>query len=221
MMFSSQPMNVKVVDMRNLFLLGIIVLLVGCGTHGPDRVDIRTGSPVVHIFPMGGEYQEGTALILPFQVPAEMEPEYGVRVGLLFHEIFLSKQTFLRVKNSYKYYGDLDEALEIGRKRGVDLVVAGRINYAMAGGQMGGNRVDVSLRVVNVHTGNTVWYISQVMDQMMDHPDVSFSTRLMSIFSVPTVKSSMGASSMANMLAHIGVDMSDVMAGQRRVERMQ
>ncbi len=205
--------------MRTLLLCCFLVFITGCGNRAPDHVDIRTGAPVVHIYPMGGEYQQGTALILPFQVPAEMNPEYGERVGLLFHEVFLSKQTFNTVKNSHKYYGNFDEAMAIGRKRGVDLLVAGRINYAMGGGQLGGSRVDVSLRVVNVHTGNTVWYMSQVMDQLMDHPDVSLPIRFMSIFSVPRIKSSSGAAAVPNMLAHIAVDMSDVMAGDRFVER--
>ena len=206
-------------EMRAFFLCCIVMLLAGCGTRSPDHVDIRTGAPVVHIYPMGGEYRQGTALVLPFQVPTEMDPEYGERVGLLFQEVFLSKQTFLTVKSSHKYYGTFDEAMEIGRQSGVDLLVAGRINYAMAGGQLGGNRVDVSLRVVNVHTGNTVWYMSQVMDQLMDHPDVSLPVRFMSIFSVPRIKTSAGAASMPNMLAHIAVDMSEVMAGQRMVDR--
>ncbi len=212
-------MNAKVVMMRIFYLLLLLSILVGCGTLAPYHVDIRTGSPVVHIYPMGGEYQQGTALVLPFLVPAEMDPEYGERVGLLFHEVFLSKQTFQTVKKSYSYYRDMDEALEIGRRHGVDLLVAGRINYAMGGGQMGGSRVDVSLRVVNVHTGNTVWYMSQVMDQLMDHPDVSLPVRFMSIFSVPRIKTSAGAAAVPNMLAHIAVDMSDVMAGQRMVQR--
>jgi hypothetical protein len=206
-------------EIRVFFLFCMMFLLAGCGGRSPDHVDIRTGAPVVHIYPMGGEYRDGSALVLPFQVPDDMNPEYGERVGMLFQEVFLSKQTFLTVKNSHKYYGTFEEAMEIGRKSGVDLLVAGRINYAMAGGQMGGNRVDVSLRVVNVHTGNTVWYMSQVMDQLMDHPDVSLPVRFMSVFSVPRIKTSAGPASMPNMLAHIAVDMSEVMAGRRMVER--
>ncbi len=202
-----------------ILLLSVSVLCVGCGTRRPDHVDVRTGAPVVHIYPMGGEYRQGSALVLPFQVPAEMDPAYGERVGLLFHEVFLSKQTFHTVKTSNKYYGDIEEALSIGRRLGADLVVAGRVNYGMGGGQLGGSRVDVSLRVVNVHTGNTVWYLSQVMDQLMDHPDVSLPMRFLSIFNVPRIKTSAGAASMPNMLAHIAVNMSDVMGGDRLVER--
>lgn len=205
--------------MRVLLLCCLALLMAGCGTRQADHVDIRTGAPVVHIYPMGGEYQEGSALVLPFLVPDKMDPQYGERVGMLFHEVFLSKRTFHTVKNSHKYYGNFEDALALGRKSGVDLLVLGTINYAMGGGQMGGSRVDVSLRVVNVHTGNTVWYMSQVMDQLMDHPDVSLPTRFMSIFSVPRIKTSAGAAAIPNMLAHIAVNMSDVMAGQRMVER--
>ncbi len=208
--------------MKNLItflLLAGSLVVSGCAIKEADHVAVRTGAPVVHIYPMGGQYEQAQALVLPFQVPAGTQPSYGQQVGALFHEVFLSKQTFATVRFSEQFYGNVEEALEMGRQAGVDLVVAGRINYVMSGGQLGGARVDVSLRVVNVKSGNTVWFISQVMDQLMDHPDVSLPNRLLSVFNVQKVRSSTGAATLPNMLAHIAVDMSEVMAGARLVSR--
>lgn len=202
-----------------LFLVAGALLSTGCAIKEADHVAVRTGAPVVHIYPVGGQYGQASALVLPFHVPVGTQPSYGQQVGALFHEVFLSKQTFATVRFDEKYYGNIDEALEMGRQAGVDLVVAGRINYVMSGGQLGGARVDLSLRVLNVESGNTVWFISQVMDQLMDHPDVSLPNRLLAVFNVQKVRSSAGAASLPNMLAHIAVDMSEVMAGARLVSR--
>lgn len=217
-------MNVKGGAMRNFISLLLVAGSLfgsGCAIRQADHVAVRTGSPVVHIYPVGGQYDQATALILPFQVPAGTQPSYGQQVGTLFHEIFLSKQVFAMVGFDEAFYGNIDEALEMGRQAGVDLVVAGRLNYVMSGGQLGGARADVSLRVLNVNSGNTVWFISQVMDQLMDHPDLSLPNRLLSVFNVPEVRSSTGAATLPNMLAHIAVDMSEVMAGARVVSRRQ
>jgi hypothetical protein len=207
--------------MNKLFFLVLLAgfLVGGCAIKEADHVAVRTGSPVVHIYPMGGQYGQASALVLPFQVPDGTNPSYGQQVGALFHEVFLSKQTFAEVRFQERFYGTIEEAMEMGRQAGVDLVVAGRLNYVMSGGQLGGARVDVSLRVLNVKSGNTVWFISQVMDQLLDHPDLSLPNRLLSIFNVPKVRSSTGAATLPNMLAHIAVDMSDVMAGARLVSR--
>lgn len=202
-----------------IFLMAGGLLISGCAIKEADHVAVRTGSPVVHIYPVGGQYDQAAALVLPFQVPAGIHPSYGQRVGVLFHEVFLSKQTFQAVRVTDRFYGNSDQALEMGRQAGVDLVVAGRINYAMSGGQLGGARVDVTLRVMNVKSGNTVWFISQVMDQLLDHPNVSLPNRLLSVFNVQNVRSSTGAATLPNMLAHIAVDMSDVMGGARMVSR--
>lgn len=201
-----------------LLLIGCL-FASGCAIKEADHVAVRTGAPVVHIYPMGAQYEQATALVLPFHVPAGTDPAYGQRVGALFHEVFLSKQVFQTVRFTENFYGNFDEALEMGQQAGVDLVVAGRINYAMSGGQLGGARVDVSLRVLNVKSGNTVWFISQVMDQLMDHPDISLPNRLLSVFSIQDVRSSSGAATLPNMLAHIAVDMSEVMGGARLVSR--
>ena len=132
----------------------------------------------------------------------------------------LGKQAFKTVKLGQRHYDSTGEAVELANELGTQLAMAGRINYLVSGAKLGGNRVDVSVRVIDVKSGNTVWYIQQAMDQKMNHPDVSFKHRLGSIFSIPPVRSSESAPVVPNMLVNIAVDMSEVMAGARSVEKM-
>ncbi len=202
---------------KKILIIMLCLLLPACASKQADQVVARTGAPVVHIHPQGGDYQQRSVLILPFRVPAEIEPVYGRRVAALYQEVFLGKETFRRVLVSDRVYGSYEEAMEQGRAAGVDLVVAGRINYLLSGTQLGGARADVSLRVVNVRSGNTVWYMSQMMDQQLDHPEWRLPGRLMSIFTVPKVRSSSGPSPLPNMLAHIAMSMGEVIDGQAQV----
>ncbi len=201
-------------------LLVLLLLLSACAGKQADQVVVSTGSPVVHIHPVGGEYRHSSVLILPFRVPSEVDPIYGRRLAAMYHEVLLGKQAFQRILVSDKFYGSYEEAMEMGQEAGVDLVLAGRVNYLLSGTQLGGARADVSLRVVSVKSGNTVWYMSQMMDQLVDHPEWRLPGRLMSIFTVPKIRSSSGPSPLPNMLAHIAVSMGDVMAGQSKVTAM-
>ncbi|HSR36748.1 MAG TPA: hypothetical protein VLL73_06160, partial [Desulfurivibrionaceae bacterium] len=82
-----------------------------------------------------------------------------------------------------------------------------------------GGRVSVSMRLLNVHSGNTVWYIEQAIDQPMDYPESGMLSRLVDSFGIPEVRPSTGAPPVPNMLAKIAVDMAEVMAGAQKVSR--
>ena len=206
---------------RNIVLLVVLVgILSACAGRQADQVATRTGSPLVHIHPLGGEYRHASILILPFQVPRGVAPYYGQQMAALYQEVLLGKEAFARILASDHAWGTRGEAVAQGQKAGVDLVLAGRINYLLSGTQLGGARADVSLRVVNVKSGNTIWYISQMMDQQVDHPEWRLPGRLMTIFTVPKVRSSSGPATLPNMLAHIAMNMGEVMAGQHIVTEM-
>jgi len=99
-------------------------------------------------------------------------------------------------------------------------VLAGNINYLLAGTQLGGARADVSIRIISTKTGNTIWYIEHTMDQLMDYPDVSLKKRLASIFSAQPVRPSEGAPMIPNMLMHIALDVAEITSGARTVKAM-
>ncbi len=202
------------------YLVIFFFLLGGCASHSAEHAEIKTGSPVVYIHPMTGDLSRTSVAVLPFQVPEGMSVTQGERVASLFRDVLLGKQAFQTVKLGKRHYRSMEEAAELASDLGAELALAGKVNYLVSGAKLGGNRVDVSVRVIDVKSGNTIWYIQQAMDQQMNHPDVSFKHRLASIFSVPPVRSSESAPVIPNMLVNIAVDMSEVMAGAQSVAKM-
>jgi len=196
-------------------------LLAGCApaqkNWASQPVEVRKNSPVVFIYPEVNTYQEATVGVLPFQVPGNMTREQGEGVAMLFKDVLLGKQAFPKVLFLEAPYRDIEEALAIGRKAKVDLVLAGKINYVLEGTQFGGGRVEVATRLLNVHTGNTVWYIEQSMDQPVAYPKSSTFSRFVAAFNPPEIKPSQGGSLVANMLAQVAFDLTEVMAGARSV----
>lgn len=208
--------------MRKNLLLLLLLVVTGCSLRDQRStmyVEPRTGSPVVYVHPLQDTYQEASVGVLPFQVPENVAPAHGVRVAALFKDVLLGKRAFPVVRQLGQGYGDLDDALARGREAKVDLVLAGRVNYALAATEMGGGRVSVSMRLLNVHSGNTVWYIEQAIDQPMDYPESGMLSRLVDSFGIPEVRPSTGAPVVPNMLAKIAVDMAEVMAGAQKVSR--
>jgi len=210
--------------MKNLILAVITGLFVlGCApaqkswTRQP--AEVRKNSPVVLIYPEVNTYQEASVAVLPFQVPANLSRSQAEGVAMLFKDIMVGKQSFPRVLALGTPYRDIEQAIAMGRKAKVDLVLAGRINHALEGSQFGGGRVEVATRLVNVHTGNTVWYIEQAMDQPMAYPQSSTISRFVAAFNPPEIKPSQGGPVLANMLAQVAYDMTEVMAGANSVSR--
>ncbi|MBU0729165.1 MAG: hypothetical protein KKE17_02520 [Proteobacteria bacterium] len=198
------------------------MILSGCASSNSTLSGIPTqkAAPIVYIHPMETDsYQRATVGVLPFKVPDNMSREQGLGVAALFKDILLSKQIFRTVKQVDASYSNMDMAIEAGRKAGVDLVMAGKINYAFEGVELGGARVDVSVRLINAGTGNTVWYVEQTMNQPVDYPDLGFVNRLLESFSRPTVRKAAEAPSVPNMLARIAFDMAEVFDGARTVSR--
>ncbi len=198
------------------------LLLTSCAAVTGEksaRVPQYKGAPVVYIYPLSQLPSQSSVGILPFQVPANMSHGQALAVASLFKDVFLGRRAFTTVRQLEQPYADLGEAAQHGKKAGVDMVLAGKIHYALEGSAFGGARLDVSVRLLNVESGTTLWYVEQTMDQPMDYPDHGLAARLAVIFSQPPVRQSEGAPVMANMLARIASDMTEVMAGARTVAR--
>lgn len=207
-----------------ILFLGLLFLVAGCGTLDGGRMSSRPpvtpGSPVVYIHPLTMDsYRESRLGVPLFLLPANIKEEQGRRIAGLFKDVFLGKELFKVVKLLPTAYGDYEEAVALGRKAGVELVLAGKLNYALEGSELGGARVEVELRLLDVASGNTLWYLTQTMDQEMDYPKSDFASRLATSFSPPLTRPSNGPPVLANMLVKIAVDMAEVMAGATYVRQ--
>ena len=203
------------ITMVMVLLLGLVV--GGCAKRVRPPVQSQKGAPVVYIHPMTNTYQHARIVVLPFHVPAGMGEAQALGVAELFKDVLLGERTFPIVEHVPTPYGDYKQAVEIGRANDCDLVLAGSLDYAISGGDLGGARVGVSVRLLSAKTGNTVWYVTQGMDQPMDYPDTGMVNRFVDALSMPAYRSSNGAPTVANMLARIAVDMADVFAGAKDV----
>jgi uncharacterized protein YceK len=207
-----------------LVYLSLIIALTGCATaterRSSSEVKVNKGVPVVYIHPLEAEtYAHATVGVLPFLLPESMDAKMGQRVAALYQDVLLGKAAFPTVKVLAQSYGDFEEALATGRLAGIDLVLAGKINYAVEGMELGGARLDVTVRLLNVSTGKTVWHLNQTMDQPYDYPKTDILHSLAAVMSPPPIKRPLGASVMTNMLTQVAVDMTDVMLGARYVRR--
>jgi hypothetical protein len=129
----------------------------------------------------------------------------------------LGKRTFPVVRQLTAEYGDLEEALELGREAGVDLVLAGSVGRLLAGTEAGGAQAKVAVRLLDTESGHTVWYVEQAMGQEMDLPDFGFAGRLRSSMSIQPIRPVAAAPAATNMLAQMAADLADVLQGARSV----
>lgn len=178
------------------------------------------GAPLVYLHPKDPErYRLATVGVLPFQVPPNHGPTQGAALAGLVRDVLLAKEVFPRVLQLSEVYGGFAEAIALGRRAGVDLVLAGRLHRALDATELGGARAEMSIRLINVETGNTVWHIAQAIDQPMDHHNVGAWRRIRESFSPPVIRPSRGAPPLPNMLATIVADMAIVMTGTKVVPR--
>lgn len=207
-----------------VLMCAVMQILTGCSTvsekQSSVQVQVNKGAPVVYIYPEdAAAYQQATVGVLPFLMPNGLSPEVGMGIGALYKDILLGKQIFPKVKLLRQGYGDYEEAAAVGREYGTDLVLAGKVNYLIEGAELGGSRMDISVRLINVTSGATVWHIGQTMDQPMDYPRTDIFNSLLSSTFIDPIKRPTGAPVMVNMLAQSAVDVADVITGARYVKR--
>ncbi|MBU0481887.1 MAG: hypothetical protein KKG47_12380 [Proteobacteria bacterium] len=195
-------------------VLLLILLLSGCSA-AMGRVSRDSGrqAPVVYVHPLQNVYGRASLAVLPFQVPEGREGAFSDQVAALFRDVLLGKRSFPLVKLVDQEYGDPVEAAAIGRKAGVDLVLAGRVNYVVSGTELGGAGVDVSIRLINTSTGNTVWYIRQSCKYPWEYPDNNFMKRVLAAMVMENPREPLPGQAVPELLARVAVDMADVVAG--------
>jgi len=201
-----------------------LLLLVGCSTvvekESSAQVEVNKGAPVVYIHPSDSDtYRHATVGVLPFLLPEGVDPAVGRGIGELYKDVLLGRQVFPRVQLIEDGYGSYEDAIAAGRGSGTDLVLAGRVNYFLEGTELGGTKLDVSIRLINVGSGATVWYIGQTMSQPMDYRRTDMFHFLISSTFIEPIKRPSGAPVLTNMFAQSAVDVADVLSGSAYVTR--
>lgn len=166
--------------MRRLACLLLALLVSGCATaHGIDEhvhfdpsgknVIYRDqwvvrDPPEVHVQPISHEGASLKVLFLPFRVTQPMDNPniLGYSVARVVWQTWLTMQLF----PAMEFSGDdtpyrRDRAVQLGRMRGVDMVVGGFVTYLYAGGTAGDSQVAVQIEAHDTRSGQLVWSLAQ------------------------------------------------------------
>ncbi len=201
--------------------LGFLFLsiLTGCSRpsleNSRELPPIASNKPRVYIHPTSTDLSRATIVVPPFQIPAAITSIRGEEVAALFQQTLLRQQVFHKVKLVPNRYGTVQEAIEFGHEKDADLILTGTINHILAGSNAGGGRLSVSLRVIDLASSNTVWYMEQTVSQAINYPDNSLLGRLSRIFSPQPIPRDTPAPSIPAMLSIVSMDMSRIIKSGR------
>ncbi len=117
---------------------------------GPQEVFLKTENPSLRGLRLA---------LLPFRVPAQVT-DVSYSITEVFHRQLLEKRPFLGVVRIHQYYNSIAEAQKLAKEQGAQLMVLGEVPYFIDSGTAGKSGIQVDLRVVDVSTGQTVWYLS-------------------------------------------------------------
>jgi hypothetical protein len=100
--------------------------------------------------------------LLPVRTPPPL-PEVSQALTQIFYRALLEQRPFLEVVLIPEPYGSLAEAVHVGRRNKVDVVVLGEAPYFLDGGGMGKSGLQVDLQVVEVKTGRLLWALTDAV----------------------------------------------------------
>ena len=165
--------------MKKLCMLLACLGLFGCATVSgvEDRTNIELGSATlyrdqwvrlspleVHIQPAELAQYAPNVLFIPFRVTQEMEnpSSAGYAAARAVWQTWLSMRLF----PAMEFTGDQtpyrrDRAVQLGRARGVDMVVGGFVTYLYAGGTAGDTQIALQVEGLDTRTGQVVWSMAQ------------------------------------------------------------
>jgi len=149
-------------------LLAVALVVAACGIE-PKLSDKHTlyidswtkrNNPEVYVEPLRSPPGPVSALIVPFQVTQDIA--YPQELGEQLTRVVWQTWTRDRVFPKLIYEANLrtastPQAVALGRKMGVDVVIVGKFTYVMSGGTRGDSGVSFTFDVIDVRNGERLW----------------------------------------------------------------
>ncbi|MDR2801369.1 MAG: hypothetical protein LBB52_08955 [Desulfovibrio sp.] len=172
-------MKTAVRPLHAVFLFSALVLGACATVRGIDehiRIDpadktviyrdqwVERIAPEVHVRPASSAPEGLRALFIPFRVSQQMQNPDSVGYGVA-RTVWQTWLT-MRVFPSLEFSGDgtpyrRDRAVDLGRRRGADIVVGGFVTYIYAGGTAGDSQLALQVEVHDTRNGQMIWSMSQ------------------------------------------------------------
>jgi hypothetical protein len=174
-----------------------LLLLLSCGAAAPranlsgDAATplqiqlnnwVRRDKPQIYVRPSHSPGKPPTALFVPLRVTQEMRDPVSVGRNLsrTVWQAWLGLRTFSVLeyaRDSQPY--DPARALELGRRKGADMVVGGYITQYLDGGHTGSTALSVSIEILECATGDVMWSLAQggLLEYQSYHDFYLFSLR--------------------------------------------
>lgn len=97
--------------------------------------------------------------VLYFRTPAYLS-EVGPGLSKIFYRELLARRPFQEILLLPVPYTTQDEALKLGRRHRLQLLVLGEVPYYLDGGTVGTSGLQLDLKVVEVDSGRLLWLLS-------------------------------------------------------------
>ena len=183
------------------FCLGLLFLLVSCA-HSPDdsrinsdmtgdfgtpfqiQIDnhVRRQPPAISVAPQGRASHRPKAVFVPLRMTQQINGanSFSNLISRQFWQIWLSLSIFHTleyVETPVPYTPEM--ALEIGRRKGAELVVGGYIHHYFDGGTGGVSSISLACEIYEVKSGVLLWSMSQggMMESRQVHDFYLFSIK--------------------------------------------
>jgi hypothetical protein len=146
-----------------IFVLSWILFVTGgCATIMPVQTDRPVVCAPLEIFIQAPSsvFQHAKVAVLPFDAP-DYAPGVGNQVAETFAREFLRRGVFSQAMAIPFYAKSDEEAIGLGRREGFDLVVRSSILYLLDGSGAQPTHLETSIRILDVRSGKTLWYLKQ------------------------------------------------------------
>ena len=159
--------------MKRLLLVAVLAALTASCAFDPKLaeqstlyvdVHVKRNNPSVFVQPMNAPTRPFKAVVLPFTVQQDITNARHLSKQLteVFANTWMQDQVFPAVFYEPSQDGlSSEQAILVGRDRGADCVVVGRLAYILAGGTRSDSAVSLSFEIFDVNSGQRIWSMSQ------------------------------------------------------------